>query len=260
MVTVSELAADPPPANLYKYRSFDKDRVGAAPYEWDRSIILDGRLWAGSPLGFNDPFDCFAVIDFEGSSEEKEAWAAGVAPDQGVSVEQVIKLVEVALTNPEAQAQLLGWRQTLETVGVLSLTERPDDMLMWAHYAKSHKGYCLEFDATIPPLSLAYRVAYAEQRPTFRLFDPDRADIIARTLLHKADFWKHEREWRMVRPFEIGPIQFPPSALKTIILGAGIAQDDEAALRAAVAERGTHVAFKRMQLNEQNYQLDIIDA
>jgi len=259
-MTVSDIAADPPPASLYKYRAFDKGRADAAPYEWDRSIILNGRLWAGSPLGFNDPFDCFAVIDFDGSKEEKEAWAAGVAPDQGLSVQQAVQAVEAALTNPEARAQLFGWRKNLETVGVLSLTERPDNMLMWAHYANSHKGYCLEFDATIPPLLLAYRVAYAEQRPTFRVFDPDKADIIARTLLHKAAFWKHEREWRMVRPAEIGPIEFPPQALKAIILGAGTLDEDEAALRSAVAERGGQVVFKRTQLNEQNYQLDIIDA
>ncbi|MDK2759992.1 MAG: DUF2971 domain-containing protein [Sphingopyxis sp.] len=211
-------------------------------------------------MEFNDPFDCFAVIDFEGTQEEKEAWAAACAPALGISVAEAVTMVETALAIPEARAEFLEWRSNLASVGVLSLTERPDDMLMWAHYANSHKGYCLEFDATILPLSLAYRVAYAKQRPTFRIFDPDRNDLIARTLLHKADFWAHECEWRMVHPIAFGPIEFPPQALKAIILGVGTLQADEDELRAIVAERAAPVAFKRTRLNEQNYRVDIEDA
>lgn len=33
-----------------------------------------------------------------------------------------------------------------DTMGVLSLTKRFDNQLMWAHYADSHKGIVLEFD------------------------------------------------------------------------------------------------------------------
>lgn len=257
--TVTDIAADMPPAKLYKYRGFDKNRADGVPYEWDRSIIVGCSLWAGSPLTFNDPFDCYPVIDFDGAQEEIEAWAAGIAPGLGVPIHQAVEMMENVLGNPVARAQMAGWRENVEAVGVLSLTERPDDMLMWAHYADSHHGYCLELDATIQPLSLAYRVDYAEERPVFRLFDPNRADIITRTLLHKADFWKHEREWRMVGPFH-GPIEFPSQALKSIILGAGIASEDEAMLQAIAAERELPVAFKRAKLNGQNYRLEIVDA
>ena len=31
--------------------------------------------------------------------------------------------------------------------GVLCLSERPDDILLWSHYGNSHDGLCLEFDA-----------------------------------------------------------------------------------------------------------------
>lgn len=35
-------------------------------------------------------------------------------------------------------------------IGVLSLTEDPNNLLMWAHYAKSHTGFVLEFDNNHP--------------------------------------------------------------------------------------------------------------
>lgn len=257
---MTDIAADMPPDRLYKYRGLDRNRNGGVPYEWDRSIIVGCSLWAGSPLAFNDPFDCYPVIDLEGTPKEKLAWAARIAPDFGMPVEQAVNMVDAALNDPVARAQMLDWHKKVNAVGVVSLTEEPDDMLMWAHYSNSHRGYCLELDATIQPLSLAWRVYYAKQRPTFRLFDPNRDDFIQRSLLHKADFWAHEREWRIVRPADMGAVIFPPDGLRSIIFGAGIAQEDEAALRSIIAERETPVAFKRAKLDERNYRVDIIDA
>jgi Protein of unknown function (DUF2971) len=257
---MTDIAADMPPNRLYKYRSVDKQREGGLPYERDRSIIVDCSLWAGSPLEFNDPFDCYPVIDFEGTPEEKHAWAARIAPDFGMPVEKAVNMVDAALNDPVARAQILDWHKGVRAVGVVSLTERADDMLMWAHYANSHRGYCLELDATIQPFSLAWRVHYAKERPIFRLFDPDRDDFIARSLLHKADFWDHEREWRMVRPVEMGPAVFPPHVLKSIIFGANVADEDEAALRKVASEREIPVAFKRAKLDQLNYRVDLVDA
>lgn len=257
---MNDIAADAPPDFLYKYRAFDKNRAGGAPYERDRAIVVSGTLWAGSPLGFNDPFDCYPFIDFEGTPTEKLAWTEKVAPNFGVTINDAVAILDAALANPLALAEMSDWRRNLEVIGVLSLTEQADDMLMWAHYASSHQGYCLEFDATILPLSLAYRVQYATERPAFRLFDPDRVDIIQRTLLHKADFWQHEREWRIVRPNKLGPFVVPSHGLKSIIFGADIANEDEKALRAIAAERQIPLRFKRATLDSRHYRVEIIEA
>lgn len=256
---MTDIAADMPPASLYKYRWFDKGREGGQAYDWDRAIIVGCSLWAGSPLFFNDPFDCYPVVDFDGTQQEKAAWAAQVGADNRMSEQQVLAIMENALRNPAARALMTDWRSNLAELSVLSLTEEPDDMLMWAHYANSHKGYCLELDATVPPLSFANRVRYVPERPTFRLFDPNKAEKLMHMLLNKADFWEHEHEWRMVRPIEQGPLIFPPEGLKSIIFGAGIMPDDEAALRAMANERAVPVVFKRAKLDNRNYRLEIVE-
>lgn len=254
------IVADIPPNCLYKYRSFDKHREGGIPFEWDRSIILNSVLWAGSPLQFNDPYDCYPLADLEGTVDERMAWVTRMAPTSSISTEEAFARLEAALADPAMRAQISDWRKNAAAISVLSLTERADDMLMWAHYAESHRGYCLELDATAQPFLLAYRVSYGRERPSFRVFDSSKADAILPALLHKADFWAHEREWRIVRPMDEGPVAFPPQSLKSIILGAGILPEDEAALRSIVAERKTPLDIRRAKLNERDYRLDIIDA
>lgn len=249
-----------PPNRLYKYRGLDKNRGGAVPYEWDRSIILDCKLWAGSPLGFNDRFDCYPDINFEFTKEEFKAWTEHYASKHGVSISDMGEKVRSAFNDLAARERILDWGQNVQAFGVVSLTERADDMVMWAHYADSNKGYCLELDATIQPFRLARRVSYTKERPVFRYFDPNRADIIERTFLQKADCWKYEREWRIIRPAEQGPVEFFPHVLKSIIFGADIEDKDEKALRAIATEREITVAYKRVKLHKSNYQFEIIDA
>ena len=183
-----------------------------------------------------------------------------MAPKHGVAIDQTVEMVDNALNNPALREQMSDWRTNIDAIGVLSLTEMSNDMLMWAHYANSHKGYCLELDATVPPLSLAYRVSYADERPIFRIFDQNRLDIIQRALLHKAKFWENEREWRVVTTAKTRQLIFPAKALKSIIFGASMEDEDELALRSIAAERQIPVTFKRAKLDDRNYELAIVDA
>lgn len=44
----------------------------------------------------------------------------------------------IQLSKPEDF--FINFEKQLSRVGVFSLTERPDNELMWAHYSKSHTG------------------------------------------------------------------------------------------------------------------------
>jgi Protein of unknown function (DUF2971) len=255
------IAQDMPPNHLYKYRWFDKNRIDGVPYQRDRSIIVDCALWAASPREFNDPFDCYPVTDFQGTVEEIESWAKNVALKEGITLLNPVEAINNALNIPEAREQMADWRKKLDAIGVLCLSEQSDDMLMWSHYASSHKGYCLEFDATIQPFSSeAVRVHYAKERSIFRIFDPNQVDNLKRAMLRKADFWQYEHEWRIVRPAEFRTVEFSPPALKSIIFGAAIEKKDEDELRVIAAKRETPVAFKRARLHQSNYQVEIVEA
>ena len=64
----------------------------------------------------------------------------------------------------------------------------------------------------------------------------------------------------MVGPANIGTVFFPPPVLKSVISGAGIAGEDEAALRATAVEREFPVVCKRARLDERTYRVEITDA
>jgi hypothetical protein len=96
-----------------------------------------------------------------------------------------------------ASEAISAWKETLAATGVLCLTEVPDDLLMWGHYAHSHQGVCLGFKTNSQPLMLAQRVHYGEERPIWRRFARDFKTAIVEALSTKALAWEYEREWRI---------------------------------------------------------------
>lgn len=126
-------------------------------------------------------------------------------------------------------------KELARNIGILSLTESPDNLLMWAHYADSHQGFVIEFDpqssfftqrrSDSDELGYLREVKYSDTRPSLILeavedFSP---------FLTKGDIWKSEREWRMMLPIDrcnkelsCGHhlFSFPATAIKSIIIGS----------------------------------------
>jgi len=97
------------------------------------------------------------------------------------------------------------------TLGILSLSERNDSILMWSHYANSHKGFCIGFGNNLDvKVSDVREVIYAEVRNTKFLFDfltnsdptlENFEEALRREyFLTKYIDWKYEKEWRIVGP------------------------------------------------------------
>jgi hypothetical protein len=60
-------------------------------------------------------------------------------------------------------------QRDVDNAGILSLTERPGNLLMWGHYASSHTGVCLEFAVSVHEtfFGRAQPIVYSGKRPTF---------------------------------------------------------------------------------------------
>jgi hypothetical protein len=94
----------------------------------------------------------------------------------------------------------------LNTLGIFSLSEVPDDLLMWAHYAANHTGFVLEFDgehtwfwAHRPEgddCGTLKKISYADEPSS-----PYLAELKAHEVFYtKGKKWEYEREWRIIRP------------------------------------------------------------
>jgi hypothetical protein len=123
---------------------------------------------------------------------------------------------------PTSQGQKAITTRTLlrNKLGIFCLTERPDDHLMWVHYARNHTGFALGFDANAPFFREEGRtldkVKYREGPKVF-----DAADV--GVCFYKSIEWKYEREWRCVRKFERSEsrlVAIEPSLITHVIFGS----------------------------------------
>ena len=79
-----------------------------------------------------------------------------------------------------------------------SLSEKNDDLLMWSHYSQEHKGFCLEFDASVEDTLFwsAMKVTYTNEYPEVDITRLTQPEEFRKLLLTKATCWKYEEERR----------------------------------------------------------------
>lgn len=245
------------PERLYKYRRPDVSAL--------RRILLEDGLWAARPSTFNDPFDCYPYIDLSGTYDEALAFIDLRVARTGLRVSREnrrrmardIHKRGLASIDPSAVGPDL-WRRSVDEFGIISFSEECTSILMWSHYAQDHTGVCLEFGTETQPTSVVAKVVYSSSRPVFRPLAPDRTGLMERILLHKADIWSYEREWRHFRIRE-GPglTPFPASSLKSVILGAAVSAPFERELNEMLAERALPVPIRRARFDDRHFRLRI---
>ncbi|MES9903808.1 MAG: DUF2971 domain-containing protein [Sedimenticola sp.] len=147
---------------------------------------------------------------------------------------KMLKQVENAVLNDSFVKQLS------KGIGVCSLSRDPLNLLMWAHYAKNHTGFVVEF--CIPTIAectkseaidymldflVPLEVDYSEEKPTLNSFDDEDKELNAnKQFLIKGSDWMYEKEERVVDQFR-GPgiHKYNRNAvLKSVI--AGMRMDD----------------------------------
>lgn len=100
--------------------------------------------------------------------------------------------------------------------GIISLSESPDNLLMWSHYADEHRGIVVEFEVdednpfdlfitdTVPESSDAKfgRVSYRKARKyPYNINNDSIGPIRDYYYLSKSDEWIYEKEYRFITPF-----------------------------------------------------------
>ena len=140
-----------PPDHLYKFQIFSQNTIA--------SLVCD-RVYFADYSHFNDPFDCDIEFDHDLEPDKTEALLRKVAvprnenSDDG-SLDEKIQLFDF-LTGTKSgspkrreavAAQVrIALMEELKSYGVLCLTPKLKEPLMWAHYAASHQGLCFEYE------------------------------------------------------------------------------------------------------------------
>lgn len=184
--------------------------------------IRDNKFWFSKPDRLNDPYDCRPFFSVSKNLRSIIAIFDGMTPEEVELVlekfpgcatkEDVCKLFEKisnsANTKVEVKDFLMRFLQSLGSgivkakianVGVLSLTEDPKNIVMWAQYANNHRGVCIEIDIPANTRSLK-KVAYTRLRPEFEVYEAmdEKHGRFFDLFYTKSMHWSSEVEWRMV--------------------------------------------------------------
>jgi hypothetical protein len=246
---------------LYKFRS-------AQNIERLREIIVDSRLYFSSPAAFNDPFDCLPRFESTSTPDERRKWFRERLLNRGISpsaVEAELRRLSSKIESEPDHESLAAFardllRQQSEALGVLSLSERWDHVLLWSHYADSHRGVCLRFLATnnTPFFSEANPVHYSETRPVLNYFRQSIDEQVQTALMTKASFWAYESEWRAFN-YRHGPgaYTFPPMLLTGIILGLNTPVVVVDAIRQWISDR-PWIELMSTSLDAETFSLSLV--
>jgi len=195
---------------LYKYRSMSKYTV---------DDILSGSITATSIGEFNDLFD--GSMHNYGTTEERtlaaeNKWneyenlciSAGIS-DSLLNHDHYVDMY-VDYFKKESRLKF----RTLDYLGtyVCCLSSKCDSTLMWAHYANSNTGVCIEYDFNDPKLNslqknIVFPIAYSQSPIELRDLLTDKKNEVYQypidaavlcAALNKSNVWSYENEWRIV--------------------------------------------------------------
>jgi hypothetical protein len=253
--------------SVYKYVT--PDRV---------DVLRNGRVRFTQAAALNDPFEAHPCLTVLRESFEKRERAllkslGGRFPVHSIGAGEI--MIPLKVRDGVAKFQ----RELATQWPMLSLTRKRNNLLMWPHYADSHRGFVIGFDDENPffhqetprTMSPLMQVQYSSKRPVVSRFEELADNLHEIVFLTKGDQWSYEEELRMfAKPkaansvqrddggFEIYLFDLEPDIFTEIILGHWMSQREKDEIAALAKEKYPQIEVYEARLNETDYDLDIV--
>ncbi|MCC4767482.1 DUF2971 domain-containing protein [Methanosarcina sp. DH1] len=257
--------------------------------------LSNNQLFFRDPTEFNDPFDCKITLCKKGTKKEWIAYHV----KYGWKKENVERKVEDDLKNGKSTRQgekIVSYSDIDSSIlpRVCCFSTRNDSILMWSHYADSHRGVCLcfktkkslVFDSRSGKLNDMYRltldssdlnsninelreVEYKAECPdevnTLNLNETEVGNQVWECFTTKYCDWKYEKEYRMLvfKKYFHGEYvkKYEKNKLEGIIFGLKIKRSDAQEVYNRVCEhyinKGEKVSFYKALYVKDKYALEI---
>jgi hypothetical protein len=196
-------------------------------YSYDS--FANGRLWVSNATEFNDPFDvlpAFGNVADQITEQQRKIHFAFSSP-RGPGWNEYQKRTKIETESVQREMTELGPHLLKASFtnknGVICFAAKPDNAVMWAHYASDHQGFVLEFDVSHRFFRAPFfrRVEYPDTEARPRADDLDRH----RTVCTKGTTWKDEAEFRLILPRDSSKlldghyVELPTEAVKAVYFG-----------------------------------------
>jgi hypothetical protein len=180
---------------LYKFMTVNDEHP-----EYLEQLFINLRLYHALPSSFNDPFECKPHYKLPTSKAKIDAIRrrlAIVGRRHGNSKKASKRFARDALKDKSKLEE--GIKQSavkrFGQVKVCSYTTSKSNLLLWSHYADSHRGICIEFNANLDPMRMSMKVKYQDEYPQIEYPLPQDARGFE-SIFTKSSQWSYEDEYR----------------------------------------------------------------
>ncbi len=224
---------------VYKYRG--------GSFKRDLQSLKNDTFWASNTKQLNDPYEGFISIkDYQQQLNNlKNIFSQHRAH---------LTLIEQSLKN------IIDMKDT--KLGILSLSKRYDDELLWAHYANSHKGFCIEYDldrllSKQNPKHRFFDIQYSDKIPNLdfsQLLGQNDPDILIKKMLgYKSKRWEYEQELRIITENQ-GINTYDYRAVKAIYFG--LKTPKPTISKTMKTLQGRKIKYYQMHLKSNSFQFE----
>lgn len=244
------------PTHLFKYRCVSTRSL---------RMLKEGKYFFASAHSFNDPLDCSVEPIYELPHIDKiiENQAIILQNNDGISFEEALQKSQVIRNVPKADLEKIMQRiryqiqQILkDEYGILSLSAKNDNILMWSHYADYHKGFCIQFNRSPDnPLRVTQPVEYVEEYPYFCYFDDLPGNIAKKTILTKSCDWSYEEEWRGIQKANT-EVRYTDDMISGIIFGLKMSDQHKSEIH-QIFKDNEYITFYQAELVPRKFKLKI---
>ena len=165
--------------------------------------------------------------------------------------------------------------------GILSLSEIPDNLLMWAHYAGGHTGFVIVLDGShdffngddsLLGFAKPERVEYRLERPRMTFEETSRETAMQEIFFVKGSNWEYEKEWRYLKNLtdahskiggtnghDVHLFRLPPKCIIGVILGCESSENlkDKISTIKRDEVEFNHLRIQQAHISETHYCLEI---
>ncbi len=229
--------------SFYKYRGINNYNNLSEDFSID-ALLNSYAIFSGRK-NFKDLFDSKIHLEYPTPGQ-----LLSLLQNQGID-RKIRQLIESWTFNDTITSDGIVFFKDLETIlnemidayPIFSVSSLCTSNLLWAHYASSHKGFCIEFNFNENEQPL--EVTYQKDIASVSLIDLFRYNLgidtsnelgvkIREALLVKLDEWYCEREHRWIAPASMGSvskgekfikIKYEPRKVKSIIFGCRMIPD-----------------------------------
>lgn len=224
---------------VYKYR-------GGA-FERDLNSLKNDEFWASNTSQLNDPCEGLIAIDN--------------------SIQQLNHLKNIFYQH---KANLTLIEQSFKNIidmkdsklGVFSLSKRYDDELLWAHYANSHKGFCIEYNlerllSKQNPKHHFFDIQYTNEIPNLdfsQIVGQSGSNELVKIMLgYKSKRWEYENELRIITEKQ-KEIIYDFRAVEAIYFGLKTPNEEINTVMKTL--QGRKIKYFKMHLKPNSFQLE----